>query len=133
MVDYGMPMGPIELADQIGLDVTYDAGVPLGMPEAVASALQAKIAAGDLGRKSGQGFYQWDEKKALRPRNDYPLATLTPLVDTLLQPMIRECQAAVDEGVVDSAEMADAGMIFGTGFPGFRGGPLFWANENSKG
>jgi len=131
MVDYGMPMGPIELADQIGLDVTHDAGVPLGIPEAVASALQAKIAAGDLGRKTGQGFYQWDTKKALRPRKDYAMASLAPLVDTLLEPMIRECQAAVDEGVVDSADMADAGMIFGTGFPGFRGGPLFWANENS--
>jgi 3-hydroxyacyl-CoA dehydrogenase/enoyl-CoA hydratase/3-hydroxybutyryl-CoA epimerase len=61
------------------------------------------------------------------------MGSLEPLVDKLLQPMIRECQAAVDEGVVDSPDMADAGMIFGTGFPGFRGGPLFWADENSKG
>jgi len=133
MVDYGMPMGPIELADQIGLDVTHDAGVPLGIPDAVAKALQAKMTAGDLGRKTGQGFYEWDKKKALRPRKDYAMGSLEPLVDKLLQPMIRECQAAVDEGVVDSPDMADAGMIFGTGFPGFRGGPLFWADENSKG
>jgi 3-hydroxyacyl-CoA dehydrogenase/enoyl-CoA hydratase/3-hydroxybutyryl-CoA epimerase len=126
-------MGPIELADQIGLDVTHDAGVPLGIPDAVAKALQAKMTAGDLGRKTGQGFYEWDKKKALRPRKDYAMGSLEPLVDKLLQPMIRECQAAVDEGVVDSPDMADAGMIFGTGFPGFRGGPLFWADENSKG
>ena len=127
MVDFGMPMGPIELADQIGLDVTHDAGLPLGMPDAVAAALQQHIGAGNLGRKSGRGFYQWDGKVARRPRADYPMGAQAELAQKLLAPMVEQCRAAVAEGVVESADMADAGMIFGTGFPGFRGGVLFWA------
>ena len=131
MIDFGMPMGPIELADQIGLDVTHDAGLPLGIDDAVAAALQQHIAAGNLGRKSGRGFYQWDGKTATRPRADYPMRAQRELAETLLAPMIRQCRAAVAEGVVESAEMADAGMIFGTGFPGFRGGVLFWAGDKN--
>ena len=127
MVDFGMPMGPIELADQIGLDVTHDAGLPLGIDDAVAGALQKHIAAGNLGRKSGRGFYQWDGKTATRPRADYPMGAQAELAQKLLAPMVAQCRAAVAEGVVESADMADAGMIFGTGFPGFRGGVLFWA------
>ncbi|MBL6781964.1 MAG: 3-hydroxyacyl-CoA dehydrogenase family protein, partial [Alphaproteobacteria bacterium] len=132
MVDYGMPMGPIELADQIGLDVTLDAGLPLGVPDDVAAVLQAHIDQGNLGRKSGTGFYQWDGKKAIRQRHQYPAGELAALAEELLLPMIKESQSAVDEGVVESAEMADAGMIFGTGFPGFRGGPLFWASQQNN-
>ncbi|MGB0181880.1 MAG: 3-hydroxyacyl-CoA dehydrogenase NAD-binding domain-containing protein [Candidatus Puniceispirillales bacterium] len=129
MVDYGMPMGPIELADQVGLDVTHDAGLPLGIADDVAAALQEHISKGNLGRKSGSGFYEWDGKKAIRPRRQYPTSESAMLARELLQPMIRECQSAVDEGIVENADMADAGMIFGTGFPGFRGGPLFWASQ----
>jgi 3-hydroxyacyl-CoA dehydrogenase/enoyl-CoA hydratase/3-hydroxybutyryl-CoA epimerase len=131
MVDYGMPMGPIELADQIGLDVTHDAGVPLGIADDVAAALQEHIGKGNLGRKSGRGFYEWDGKKAIRPRAAYPDSEATALAVELLQPMISECQSAVDQGVVENAAMANAGMIFGTGFPGFRGGPLFWASQQN--
>ena len=131
MVDFGMPMGPIELADQIGLDVTHDAGLPLGIDDAVAGALQQHIAAGNLGRKSGRGFYQWDGKVATRPRADYPMGAQAELAQKLLAPMVAQCRAAVAEGVVESADMADAGMIFGTGFPGFRGGVLFWAGDGN--
>ena len=131
MVDFGMPMGPIELADQIGLDVTHDAGLPLGIDDAVAAALQQHIAAGNLGRKSGRGFYQWDGKVATRPRADYPMGAQAELAQKLLAPMVAQCRAAVAEGVVESADMADAGMIFGTGFPGFRGGVLFWAGDGN--
>ena len=124
-----MPMGPIELADQVGLDVTHDAGLPLGIADDVAAALQEHISKGNLGRKSGSGFYEWDGKKAIRPRRQYPISESAMLARELLQPMIRECQSAVDEGIVENADMADAGMIFGPGFPGFRGGPLFWASQ----
>ena len=124
-----MPMGPVELADQIGLDVTHDASLPLGMSAEVAAVLKAKIDAGDLGRKSGHGFYEWDEKKAIRPRLAYDSKELADLAADLLAPMIDACRQAVAEGVVDSAEHADAGMIFGTGFPGFRGGPLHHAGR----
>jgi len=122
-------MGPVELADQIGLDVTHDASLPLGITDKVAAALKEKITAGTIGRKSGSGFYQWEGNKAVRPRAVYSDKAQEELARTLLAPMIDACRRAVDEGVVDSVDMADAGMIFGTGFPSFRGGPLHYQNR----
>lgn len=130
LVEFGMPMGPVELADQIGLDVMLDASTPLGLPDAVATSLAGHIAAGDLGRKSGRGYYTWADMKAERPRATYDAAELRQLADDLLGHMVRECQAAVDEGVVDSADHADAAMIFGVGYPQFRGGPLHYHRKN---
>ena len=132
MTDFGMPMGPIELADQIGLDITHDASLPLGMPAAVASALKQKIEAGELGRKTGRGFYSWEDKRAIRPRGNYDEAELQDIAHTLLAPMIEQCETAIKEGVVESPEHADAAMIFGVGFPAFRGGPLHY-HEMSRG
>jgi 3-hydroxyacyl-CoA dehydrogenase/enoyl-CoA hydratase/3-hydroxybutyryl-CoA epimerase len=129
LVEFGMPMGPIELADQIGLDVMLDASTPLGMPPAVEAALSEHIANGTLGRKTGSGFYQWQDMKAVRPHARYDEKELAALADDLLAPMVRECQAAVDEGVVDSVDAADAAMIFGVGYPQFRGGPLHNASR----
>ena len=131
MVNYGMPMGPIELADQIGIDVMFDASTPLGMPDDVAQTYQNMIEDGTIGRKSGQGFYEWDDKKAIRPRAVYEAKSQAELASRLLKPMVDECQAAVDEGVVASADHADAAMIFGVGFPGFRGGPLHYTKKIS--
>ncbi len=125
LVEFGMPMGPVELADQIGLDVMYDASGPLGMPEIVEKTLKDMVDAGTIGRKSGSGFYTWVEMKADRPRKAYDPKELSDIATTLLAPMVRECQAAVDEGTVESADHADAAMIFGVGYPAFRGGPLF--------
>ena len=132
LVNYGMPMGPIELADQIGIDVMFDASTPLGMPDDVASTYQDMIKNGTIGRKSGQGFYEWDDKKAIRPRAVYPINDQKALAAKLLQPMVDECQAAVHENVVESADHADAAMIFGVGFPGFRGGPLHDAKKTGS-
>ena len=126
MVRYGMPMGPIELADQIGLDVCHDAGMVLGISAASEAHLKGLMAAGTIGRKSGSGFYEWDEKKARRPRASYDDAELTAIAHDLLAPLIKECQDAVAEGVVDSADMADAACLFGVGYPAHTGGPLFW-------
>lgn len=131
LVEFGMPMGPVELADQIGLDVMLDASTPLGMPAQVEKALAEHIANGTIGRKSGSGFYQWADMKADRPRNSYNAKELMQLADELLAPMVRECQAAVDEGVVDSADHADAAMIFGVGYPQFRGGPLHYSKKKA--
>lgn len=130
LVEFGMPMGPIELADQIGLDVCHDAGIVLGMSETSKSRLQALINAGTIGRKSGQGFYQWDDKKAIRPRASYDADALHAIALRLLTPLVAECQAAVAEGVVTSRDMADAAMLFGVGFAPHTGGPLFWADDN---
>ena len=128
LVEFGMPMGPVELADQIGLDVMYDASTPIGMPAIVETKLKAMVDAGTIGRKSGSGFYTWVDMKADRPRNDYDPVELNAIAEELLAPMVRECQAAVDEGTVESADHADAAMIFGVGYPAFRGGPLFYTN-----
>jgi len=129
LVDFGMPMGPVELADQIGLDVCLDVGVVLGIAPAAKDLLTEKCAAGTIGRKSGSGFYDWDGNRPIRPRQPHDAASMATIAKSMLAPMIDECQQAVDEGVVDSAESADAGMIFGIGFPGFRGGPLNWAKS----
>ena len=129
LVEFGMPMGPIELADQIGLDVCLDVGVVLGIAPAAKTLLTEKCDAGTIGRKSGSGFYDWDGNRAIRPRQPQDAAIMAGIVKSMLAPMIDECQQAVDDGVVDSVDSADAGMIFGIGFPGFRGGPLNWAKS----
>ena len=129
LVEFGMPMGPIELADQIGLDVMNDASTPLGMPEGVAAKFGEMVKAGTIGRKSGSGFYTWVDMKADRPRGMYDPSEMATIAETLLAPMIRECQAAVNEGTVESADHADAAMIFGVGYPAFRGGPLFHSQQ----
>ena len=129
LVDFGMPMGPIELADQIGLDVCLDVGIVLGMPPATKALLNEKCKAGTIGRKSGSGFYEWDGNRAIRAHQSKDPRVMAAIAKNMLAPMIEECRQAVDENVVDSADSADAGMIFGIGFPGFRGGPLNWSKE----
>jgi 3-hydroxyacyl-CoA dehydrogenase/enoyl-CoA hydratase/3-hydroxybutyryl-CoA epimerase len=129
LVDFGMPMGPVELADQIGLDVCLDAGIVLGIAPAAKTLLDEKCKAGTIGRKSGSGFYEWDGNQAIRARQSQDPSVMASIAKSMLTPMIEECRQAVDEQVVDSADSADAGMIFGIGFPGFRGGPLNWAKE----
>lgn len=129
LVDFGMPMGPIELCDQVGLDVCLDVGMVLGIAPAAEAVLREKCEAQNLGRKTGTGFYQWDGNRPIRPRAAVDAARMADIAAAMLAPMIEQCQQAVDEGVVDSADSADAGMIFGTGFPGFRGGPLHWSQQ----
>ncbi|NBR01573.1 MAG: hypothetical protein EBT94_00395 [Alphaproteobacteria bacterium] len=126
LVAFGMPMGPIELCDQVGLDVCLDAGRVIGISDKAAAALSDLIEAGKLGRKTGSGFYAWDDKRAVRPRGEFAADELDNIAAALLAPLVAECRAAVAEGVVDSGDMADAACIFGIGFPAFRGGPLFW-------
>ena len=124
LLGFGMPMGPIELADQIGLDVCLDIGTSLGIPERTQKFLQEKCASGNLGRKSGAGFYEWCDKKAIRARGDYDARELQKLAKELLQPLVAESMKIVAEGVVSDADMLDAAMIFGIGFPEHTGGPL---------
>jgi 3-hydroxyacyl-CoA dehydrogenase/enoyl-CoA hydratase/3-hydroxybutyryl-CoA epimerase len=128
-VDFGMPMGPIELADTVGLDVCLHVGRILASafgrpaPEAAAELVQA----GKLGRKSGSGLYEWRDGKAVKPA-----ATGTApedLEDRLMLPMVNEAIAILREGVVADADLVDAGVIFGSGFAPFRGGPLQYARS----
>ena len=132
LVTFGMPMGPIELCDQVGIDVCLGAGQVTGMSPVVAARFTAMIEAGQMGRKSGSGFYDWDGKKAIRPRGTYDPDVMDAIAADMLAPLVAECRAAVDEGVVDSADVADAACIFGIGFPAFRGGPLFWDESRTS-
>jgi 3-hydroxyacyl-CoA dehydrogenase / enoyl-CoA hydratase / 3-hydroxybutyryl-CoA epimerase len=123
---FGMPMGPIELADTVGLDVCAHVGKILG-GNAEGSALDKLVTAGKLGKKSSQGFYTWKDGKPVKADKSYPKAALLALGRELVEPLIAEAKKARDEGVVGSADLVDAGVIFGTGFAPFRGGPLHFA------
>ena len=81
-----------------------------------------------MGRKTGSGFYEWSDNQAVRSREPLEPKLSDEISRRMLARMVDECKKAVQEGVVDSADDADAGMIFGTGFPSFRGGPINWAN-----
>ena len=127
---FGMPMGPIELVDSVGLDVVLHVSKVLGakMDGPVPEKLTALVEAGQLGRKSGQGFYAWEDGKARKPQD----ATKPPpadIEDRLILPMVNEAVACLSDGVVSDADLLDAGVIFGTGFAPFRGGPINYARE----
>ena len=126
MVDFGMPMGPIELSDQVGLDVCLDVGTVLGIGPGAEKLLKSKCDDKTLGRKTGSGFYNWSENRAVRSREPLEPKLSDDIARLMLAPMVDECKKAVQEGVVESSDDADAGMIFGTGFPSFRGGPINW-------
>ena len=129
---FGMPMGPVELADTVGLDVCASVGNILKMAPAGGSKLDQMVAAGKLGKKSGEGFYVWKDGKPQKaqPEKPWDTAELERLGRELVDPLIRECERVRDERIVESADLVDAGVIFGTGFAPFRGGPLhFVANE----
>lgn len=129
-VDFGMPMGPIELADTVGLDIclhvaeTLQASLDRPMPD-VSQALRSKVEMGQLGRKTGKGFYDWKKGKPVKER-DAPKPT-EEMTDRLILPMIAVCVACLREGVVDDEDIVDGAMIFATGFAPFRGGPLHYA------
>ena len=133
---FGMPMGPIELADQVGLDICLDVGDMLrskfgdALPPTPAW-LREKVAKGELGRKTGRGFYAWRGGKAEKlpgPPGPQGLVEPTPeMIDRLVLPMSNVCVACLREGIVDNADVVDGAMIFGTGYAPFRGGPLNYA------
>ena len=120
---FGMPMGPIELADTVGLDVCANVGRILGK-SADGSKLDALVKAGKLGKKTGSGFYTWVDGKPQKGATMANATALEKLGRELVEPLIVECEKARDECVVANADLVDAGVIFGTGFAPFRGGPL---------
>ncbi|MDO9563968.1 MAG: 3-hydroxyacyl-CoA dehydrogenase NAD-binding domain-containing protein [Bradyrhizobium sp.] len=134
-VKFGMPMGPIELADQVGLDICLDVGDMLRskfgdqLPPTPAW-LREKVAKGELGRKTGKGFYLWKDGKADKSAvSPSMLEPTEEMIDRLVLPMSNVCVAALREGIVDDADAVDGAMIFGTGYAPFRGGPLNYARS----
>jgi 3-hydroxyacyl-CoA dehydrogenase/enoyl-CoA hydratase/3-hydroxybutyryl-CoA epimerase len=125
-VAFGMPMGPIELADTVGLDICMAAGAMLDPNAAPPTRLKSLIDAGTLGKKTGQGFYTWTHGKAQKQ----PAGTVPPgLARRLIEPYVAEAKSALADHIVADADLVDAGAIFGTGFAPFRGGPLHYAQS----
>jgi 3-hydroxyacyl-CoA dehydrogenase/enoyl-CoA hydratase/3-hydroxybutyryl-CoA epimerase len=127
---FGMPMGPIELADTVGLDICLHvaemlkASLDRPMPD-VSRVLRDKVEAGQLGRKSGRGFYEWRRGEAVKER-EAPKPT-PEMTDRLILPMLDVCVTCLREGVVADEDTLDGAMIFATGFAPFRGGPMHYA------
>lgn len=122
-VAFGMPMGPIELMDTVGLDVGKSVAEELGSSVPENSQFARLIAEKKLGRKTGQGFYTWTDGKAVKGEVP-PHPDLAALGRELIQPLVDTTEIVVGEGVVASADLADIGVIYGTGFAPFLGGPM---------
>ncbi|MBD9536203.1 enoyl-CoA hydratase/isomerase family protein [Stenotrophomonas sp. STM01] len=124
-VKFGMPMGPIELLDTVGLDVAAGVGKELApflglqIPAALATVEQDK-----RGKKDGQGIYKWENGRAVKPEVAKDYQAPGDLEDRLILPLLNEAVACLHDGVVADADLLDAGVIFGTGFAPFRGGPI---------
>ena len=132
---FGMPMGPVELADTVGLDVGLGVIDTLLGEEAAEDrkVLEEMVKEGKLGKKSGEGFYQWKKGKPQRDPKAHEGYDLEHLAEKLMAPYFEECQACLADQVVDHADLLDAGMIFGTGFAPFRGGPLHYLENRGPG
>lgn len=124
---FGMPMGPIALADTVGLDICAAAGKALAGADATPpQRLDELLKAGKLGKKTGEGFYRWEKGKPVKGQAGQ---VTDDLVKRIIDPYLAEAQKAVAEGIVEDADLADAGLIFGTGFAPFRGGPMNYLRE----
>jgi 3-hydroxyacyl-CoA dehydrogenase / enoyl-CoA hydratase / 3-hydroxybutyryl-CoA epimerase len=123
-VAFGMPMGPVELADTVGLDICLAVGRMLEGEREAPRTLAQHVAAGELGKKTGRGFYAWVNGRAQKsPTDSVPAGLGRRLVD----PLVAEAKSALADGIVADADLVDAGAIFGAGFAPFRGGPMQYA------
>jgi 3-hydroxyacyl-CoA dehydrogenase / enoyl-CoA hydratase / 3-hydroxybutyryl-CoA epimerase len=133
-LQFGMPMGPIELADTVGLDVCksvatiLSAGQTLEMPKKMA----AKVENGKLGKKTGEGFYKWSKGRPIKDKKA-SYGNLQELQDRMIMRFLNEATACKREKVVEGDDLIDAGIIFGTGFAPFRGGPLHYIHKQGVG
>jgi 3-hydroxyacyl-CoA dehydrogenase/enoyl-CoA hydratase/3-hydroxybutyryl-CoA epimerase len=130
--DFGMPMGPIELADMVGLDICWAVGQELAKPGTpIPKQLQANIEAKRFGKKTGQGFYKWVKGKPQKSGGAGTL-DLKPLADRMVVPALNEAVACLRERIVADADLCDAGVVFGTGFAPHRGGPIATIRARGK-
>ncbi|MCE0723649.1 MULTISPECIES: 3-hydroxyacyl-CoA dehydrogenase NAD-binding domain-containing protein [Legionella] len=128
-LSFGMFMGPVELADTVGLDVGLAVAENLTahFGGTVPQRLRDMVKEGKLGRKTGQGLYQYKNGKPIKKQPSTPIPP--HIADRLILRMVNESAACLREGVVADADLLDAGMIFGTGFAPFRGGPMNYAKD----
>jgi 3-hydroxyacyl-CoA dehydrogenase/enoyl-CoA hydratase/3-hydroxybutyryl-CoA epimerase len=127
-LDFGMPMGPIELADTVGLDICLHVAEILGehLATAVPGRLRDMVNRGKLGRKSGEGFYRYNKGKAVKSGLPRGHRANPDVSDRMILRMLNEVVTCLHEQVVETADHLDAGMVYGTGFAPFRGGPLHY-------
>ncbi|WP_207062785.1 3-hydroxyacyl-CoA dehydrogenase NAD-binding domain-containing protein [Motiliproteus sp. SC1-56] len=128
---FGMPLGPLELADRVGLDICLDVAQMLAERlqapmTPIPTCLHEMVDRNELGQKTGQGFYRWEAGKAEKADADDPPAGLQ---DRLLLPLLNACMSCLREGVIEDHDLLDGAVIFGTGFAPFRGGPLHYARQ----
>ncbi len=124
--EFGMPMGPVELADTVGLDVGLHIAKLLSAAYGynIPASFESMVDAGDLGKKTGQGFYTWKKGKKTAPKGKSTNIDSKVIQDRLILRFLNEAVACLREGVVANKDYLDAGVIFGTGFASFRGGPI---------
>jgi len=131
-VKFGMPMGPVELVDTVGLDVGLGVidtllGDAAGEDRKV---LESMVESGKKGKKTGEGFYKWEKGKPVREEDAHKGHDLEQIARDLIQPYLDECLACLRDDVVENEDLLDAGMIFGTGFAPFRGGPVHYIHNS---
>jgi len=132
MKNFGMPMGPVTLADTVGLDVCLSVAKYLGkyfnapVPQRLVELVEQR----KLGKKTGEGFYKYDKKgKQIKPEEAPYDKPLEDIANRLVLIMLNESFACLREGVVADGDLLDAGMVYGTGFAPFRGGPIHYAKS----
>jgi 3-hydroxyacyl-CoA dehydrogenase/enoyl-CoA hydratase/3-hydroxybutyryl-CoA epimerase len=128
---FGMPMGPIELADTVGLDVAASVGKELApfLGLDVPQGLEDLAKSGKRGKKDGQGLYTWENGRPKKPAVDPKYVAPDDLEDRMILPMLNEAVTCLHDRVVDDADLLDAGVIFGIGFAPFRGGPIQYIRD----
>ncbi|MFO7602993.1 MAG: 3-hydroxyacyl-CoA dehydrogenase NAD-binding domain-containing protein [Gammaproteobacteria bacterium] len=131
---FGMPMGPVELADTVGLDICLKVAQILAadMNITIPDKLVRLVEKGHLGKKTGRGFYHFKNGRPVKPPIPKDYTPPTDIRDRLLLRLLNEATACVHDGVVDNTDAADAGIIFGTGFAPFRGGPFHYIKDRGQ-
>lgn len=130
-VNFGMPMGPVQLVDTVGLDVCLAVAKNLAghFGGTVPQRLIDMVEKGNLGRKSGKGFYVYKSGRIVKENGATEDIKTTDIADRLILRMINEAVACLREKVIADENLLDAGMVFGTGFAPFRGGPMHYAHH----
>ncbi len=129
---FGMPMGPLELMDLVGLDIANHVGEELNLAPKEETILGRLVKQGKLGKKTGEGFYVWEQGSPKREPVSYDGADLDRLGRELIKPMLDAAEGVLADQIVTNADHVDAGVIFGTGFAPFRGGPLHYRRTQEQ-